>query len=69
MVYSVPLERKRQMYEWFQGQCAARGLHFGTCGCKDLRLAGGTFATACSYPYLSSCAAPTLRDRGANAEK
>lgn len=61
MVYSVPLSRKQQMYEWFHEQCTARGLHFGTCGCKDLRLSGGTFATACSYPYLTSCAAPTLR--------
>lgn len=61
MVYSVPLERKRRMYEWFHEQCSARGLHFGTCGCKDLRLGGGAFATACSYPYLSACAAPTLR--------
>lgn len=67
MVYSVSLERKRRMYEWFQEQCAARGLHFGTCGCKDLRLSGGTFATACSYPYLSACAAPTLRQRAERA--
>jgi DNA repair photolyase len=57
-VYSVPLERKRQMYEWFHGECASRGLHFGTCGCKDLRLTDCNFATACSYPYLSTCAAP-----------
>lgn len=68
MVYSVPLERKRRMYEWFQEQCTARGLHFGTCGCKDLRLSGGAFATACSYPYLSACAAPTLRNREGRSE-
>ena len=63
MVYSVPLSRKQQMYEWFHEQCTARGLYFGTCGCKDLRLSGGAFPTACSYPYLSECAAPTLRKR------
>jgi DNA repair photolyase len=69
--YSVPLDRKGQMYEWFHRACAARGLYFGTCGCKDLRLASGPFATACSYPYLSACAAPTLihLDRRAAKEK
>lgn len=61
MVYSVPLERKRRTYEWFHRECAARGLYFGTCGCKDLRLTGGDFATACTYPYRSECEAPRLR--------
>jgi hypothetical protein len=41
-----------------QLEALARGLHFATCGCKDLRLTGEVFATACSYPYLSACAAP-----------
>lgn len=61
MVYSVPLERKRRTYGWFHRECAARGLYFGTCGCKDLRLTGGDFATACTYPYRSGCEAPRLR--------
>ena len=61
-VYSVPLERKQQVYEWLHIACADRGLAFGTCGCKDLRLTG-PFATACTAPDRTACAAPTSRDR------
>lgn len=61
-VHSVPLERKRATYEWLNAECARRGLTFGTCGCKDLRLAGGSFPTSCSYPHLAECSAAGLRE-------
>ena len=60
LVFSVPLKRKLQMYEWLNQECAARGMYFGTCGCKDLRLAGKTFSNACSYPSMLACEAPSL---------
>ena len=59
--FSVPLARKRATYEWLNAECARRGLAFGTCGCKDLRLAGSSFPTACSYPHLAECSAATRK--------
>lgn len=61
-VYSVPLERKQQLYEWLHKACAARGLNFGTCGCKDLRLTG-SFSTSCTYPDRNTCEAPSKQSR------
>ena len=60
LVLSVPLKRKLEMYEWFYKECAARGMFFGTCGCKDLRMAGRCFSNACSYPSMLTCEAPSL---------
>lgn len=60
LVSSVPLKRKLQMYEWFHQECQARGMLFGTCGCKDLRMAGRAFPNACSYPSMLACEAPSL---------
>ena len=61
-VYSVPLERKQQLYEWLHNACTARGLTFGTCGCKDLQLTG-PFSTSCTYPDRNTCEAPSQRSR------
>jgi hypothetical protein len=61
-VYSVPLERKQRLYEWLHKACTARGLTFGTCGCKDLRLTG-PFSTSCTYPDRDSCEAPSRQSR------
>ncbi len=60
--FSVPLARKRATYEWLNAECARRGLAFGTCGCKDLRLAGSSFPTACSYPHLAECSAASHKE-------
>jgi DNA repair photolyase len=63
-VYSVPLERKREFFDWINRECAARGMLFGTCGCKDLRLAQQSgFPTACTYPFFARCCAASLADR------
>lgn len=64
---SVPLARKRATYEWLNVECARRGLAFGTCGCKDLRLAGSSFPTACSYPHLAECSAASHKGSQARA--
>ncbi|MFO0966808.1 MAG: hypothetical protein U0793_14645 [Gemmataceae bacterium] len=53
--FSVPLGRKIETSEWLHAECAKRGLSFGTCGCKDLRMIGSSFPTSCSYPYLAEC--------------
>lgn len=61
-IYSVPLAKKQQLYEWLHNACTARGLAFGTCGCKDLRLTG-PFSTSCTYPDRDTCEAPSKQRR------
>ncbi len=46
-VLSVPLARKLEFHAWLRHECAARGLLFATCGCKDLRLARAGCAADC----------------------
>lgn len=65
--HSVPLARKHATYEWLHAECGRRGLPFGTCGCKDLRLTGGSFSTSCSYPALEQCSAASRHDSSAKA--
>ncbi len=60
LAYSVPLPRKVDLYSWLKRECTTRGLHFGACGCKDLRLGGNGFATACTNPCLSECTGRTI---------
>jgi hypothetical protein len=51
--FSVPLERKLATYRCLADQAAARGLHFNTCGCKDLRVRGaGLFSASCRNTWF-----------------
>jgi DNA repair photolyase len=55
VAYSVPLARKLETYSFLAERAHAHGLTFGTCGCKDLRLAEleTTFYLRCRWPaYL-----------------
>jgi DNA repair photolyase len=46
--FSVPLGRKLATYERIAAEAARLGMRFGTCGCKDVRLAASaTFHTTC----------------------
>lgn len=48
--WSVPLRRKLDLYHYLANVAAGRGLHFQTCGCKDLRLHASekAFQTQCT---------------------
>jgi hypothetical protein len=55
VAYSVPLTRKLETYRFLAERAHALGLTFGTCGCKDLRLAEreAGFYPRCRWPaYL-----------------
>lgn len=55
-VLSVPPARKLELLAWLRGECAARGLRFTTCGCKDLRLRDAGVAAVCAPPLVAGAA-------------
>lgn len=59
--YSVPLARKLDTYAMLARQAASHGLHFSTCGCKDLRVRerGGMLTSCRNVLFLAG--APTTR--------
>ncbi|MCW5893303.1 MAG: radical SAM protein [bacterium] len=56
VAFSVPLARKLATYARLAALCAARGMRFSTCGCKDLRVRdAGDFVTRCrNTEYLAA---------------
>lgn len=59
--YSVPLARKLDTYALLARHAARHGLHFSTCGCKDLRVRerGGMLTSCRNVLFLAG--APTTR--------
>lgn len=69
VAFSVPLARKLDTYARVAALCAARGMRFSTCGCKDLRVrdAGG-FVTSCrNTEYLAARPSAVTRSAGCPA--
>ena len=54
--FSVPLGRKLETYSLLSRLAVTRGIHFSTCGCKDLRVRdAGAFSTTCrNTPLLAA---------------
>jgi DNA repair photolyase len=62
--WSVPLSRKLATYGYLAALARARGMEFGTCGCKDVRLRGrAEFWGRCRMPeFAPPGPAATARD-------
>jgi DNA repair photolyase len=65
--WSVPLARKLETYGHLAAVAAHHGIHFSTCGCKDLRMReSGRFLSSCRNVLMLS-GQPTVRPKAGSA--